>query len=685
MNDNRTIQPDLDIFATLPVAASIFNHRLCLVTRNPAWDSFWASLNPGTLDVPQIGTPVSTLFPSIADWLESELNQSLKGEPVRLVGLTASNKPDDGFPHWDAQLTPFRQNGQPAVLFTAYDVTERAQAAQHLRDRESMLLSVVNNAQHFALYQIAIDPSRPYHGRVVMVSPSLTTLLGNEDPYDFRTWFTSIHPDDRERIEAANKRSLEEGVPYNQPSRVYNKQKGTWNWVHTISTPRFDENGQLTHFNGMVVDMTEQKQAEMALQDAYTNLEQRVQERTAELSRRTEELDALRIEEQNRRRVAEGLSDILQLINSNHPIQEILDHLLNQACRLAQSEAGVIYHFDLKQNLSHVEAVTGMPVGFEHLGPFPIVPWGPQRDVLNKRYSVMSDLRKQLAVVNQEKPNLDPRLKEWSQIIGDNFQAYLAIPLIVNQEVYGSISLMYQQPRDFTQEEIELVDTFGNQAALAIENASLRAQAEENAAIAERNRLARDLHDAVTQSLFSASLLAEVIPELIERDPAEGRRRMEELRLLARGALAEMRTLLLEMRPTTLLEADLFELLRHLAAAFTGKTRVPVNLQAEPGCKLPPEVKVAYYRIAQEALNNVTKYASAGLVQVCLCCEEEQTTLSISDNGKGFDPCLIPPEKLGLGIMKERAEAVGAGLKVTSQPGCGTTILVSWKKENIEI
>ena len=196
--------------------------------------------------------------------------------------------------------------------------------------------------------------------------------------------------------------------------------------------------------------------------------------------------------------------------------------------------------------------------------------------------------------------------------------AQLAVPLRIKDEIYGGLMLYYVEPRKFSDEEIELAVMFGDQAVLAIENAGLRAQAERTAVAAERNRIARDLHDSVTQTLFSATLIAEVLPKLVERNGNEGMRRLEELRQLTRGALAEMRTLLLELRPATLIEVSIEELLRQLTEAARGRARIPIELQVQVTAPLPPDVKVAFYYIAQEALNNVAKHARAGSAYVNL-------------------------------------------------------------------
>ena len=210
---------------------------------------------------------------------------------------------------------------------------------------------------------------------------------------------------------------------------------------------------------------------------------------------------------------------------------------------------------------------------------------------------------------------------------------------------------------------------------------ALRQSEMEKAVTAERSRLARELHDAVTQTLFSASLIAEVLPRLWAKDPDRGQQQLEEVRLLTRGALAEMRSLLLELRPEALAKAKMDDLLRQLGRAMTGRTGVPVSVHADVQCPLPAEVQVALYRIAQEALNNAAKHAEASQVDVHFQCEAGRVTLSIRDDGQGFDVDNIPPGHLGVGIMRERAAAVSAELEIESEPGSGTKVSVVWTND----
>lgn len=208
-------------------------------------------------------------------------------------------------------------------------------------------------------------------------------------------------------------------------------------------------------------------------------------------------------------------------------------------------------------------------------------------------------------------------------------------------------------------------------------NERLREKAALDAVAAERTRLARDLHDAVTQTLFSTTLIADVLPDLWAMNPEEGRRRLEELRQMTRGALAEMRTLLVELRPNALVEAPLATLLRQLTEAMVSRARIAIQLSAEGERKLPPDVQIGLYRIAQEALNNVVKHAKATQAVVTLR-QDDAVRLTVADDGAGFDVRTVTADHLGLRIMRERAEAIGAHLRIYSEPGEGTQVSVLW-------
>jgi len=230
----------------------------------------------------------------------------------------------------------------------------------------------------------------------------------------------------------------------------------------------------------------------------------------------------------------------------------------------------------------------------------------------------------------------------------------------------------------YTDEDEESLKLLAAHAAIALENARRYQQARDLATSEERTRLARELHDSVTQTLFSASLLAEALPIVWQRDAAEGARNLAKLRQLVRGALAEMRTLLFELRPSALAVADLGTLLKQLGDVLTGHTRIPVELSVEGQAHVPADVKIAVYRIAQEAFNNIAKHAGASQVGVTFRAAPEALSLAVRDDGQGFDLAAIPDDHMGLRIMAERAAGIGARLRIDSAPRHGTEVSLSW-------
>ncbi|MEM7344156.1 MAG: PAS domain S-box protein [Chloroflexota bacterium] len=389
-------------------------------------------------------------------------------------------------------------------------------------------------------------------------------------------------------------------------------------------------------------------------------LEQQVKARTEEIERR--------------RRVADGLRDTLAIVNANRTTDEILTHIVAQAVELfGEVEACALYCFDENQQQLIVKAHQGLPKAYlEQLNSFPQKSINTQL-LLDGQTIAVPDIKASLSEANSQ-----VRLRR-EKLLDQGYRAYLAVPLMMKGNDQGALMLYYPTPRDFSEEEFGLAQTFVDQVALVLENDRLRAQAEQIAVAAERSRLARDLHDSVTQTLFSANVIADVLPRLWERNPDEARRRSDELQQLTRGALAEMRTMLLELRPDKLTEIPLEDLLHQLVDAVIGRARLPIALQiAGDFSTLSPDVQVSLYRIAQEALNNVAKHARATQVVVTLSQVNAHIKLSVQDDGRGFDVDQVNPKSLGLTIMRERVEIIGAQLEIKSEVDQGTQITVIW-------
>jgi len=332
--------------------------------------------------------------------------------------------------------------------------------------------------------------------------------------------------------------------------------------------------------------------------------------------------------------------------------------------------------FKLEDSTLAALAVRG-PQPLEQAMPFQIRLENPEAltMLLNERRST------RIADVQGADPQarfLRSLLDDQATLLLEGVQSWMWVPLAIKGRVIGAIGVAHAERNYFTAQDADLALTVANQAAITMVNAELYEHAQTLAALQERQRLARNLHDAVNQSLFSAGLIAEVLPRLWERDPDEGRQSLEDLRRLTRGAQADMRLLLAELRPATLTDAELGDLLRLLGNALAGRTNIPISVTVTGEGNLPADVKVALYRLCQEGLNNIAKHAGASQVDIQLQCETGAIELRIRDDGRGFDPEQTPPGHYGLSMMRERATGVGATLSITSQPGHGTEIVIRW-------
>ncbi len=277
--------------------------------------------------------------------------------------------------------------------------------------------------------------------------------------------------------------------------------------------------------------------------------------------------------------------------------------------------------------------------------------------------------------VQAELDNLD--IEEWSAVLSA-CKSWLCIPLLVGERIIGVLNIVHKAADHYDANTIEIARTFANQLAVAMDNIHHTQQAQVAAVTDERSRIARDLHDSVTQTLFTASVLAEAAPLIWTKNPELARQNMEKLSILIRGALSEMRSLLLELRADTLPNQTLDELLPVLVEAVRMRTNAVISINVEGDCQPPPEVTMTFYRIAQEALNNVARHAEAFRVDITLQNKPDGILLHIRDDGRGFDPQNIPAGHLGLSIMAERAKKIGGQLQIHSEPGHGTELTITW-------
>jgi PAS domain S-box-containing protein len=411
-------------------------------------------------------------------------------------------------------------------------------------------------------------------------------------------------------------------------------------------SPIRNEPGDIVGASTIARDITERVQA-------YELLERRVEERTRELS---------------------TLLGVSQDVASTLELKPLLGLILDQL-------RTVVYYTD--SSLLVFEEEDLVTVGYR--GPVPqeqIIgtrfPPGRGRMMLEGPGHMMEPI-----VIDDVRSDA-PLARAYRQMVGEerlrrgfrHIRSWLGVPLILKGQPIGLLAISHDEPGHYTEWHVELARTIANQAAIAIENARLYEQAQSAAALEERQRLARELHDSVSQALYGITLGSDAALTLLERDPTRVAGPLEYVRSLAEAGLAEMRALIFELMPESLENEGLVAALEKQAAALRARHGIEVHTALCDEPDGPLWVKDALYRIAQEALHNTTKHARAENVGLLLEQETEGIMLEVRDDGIGFDPSGSFPGHLGLESMRERAERLGGTLEVESRPGNGTRILV---------
>jgi PAS domain S-box-containing protein len=364
------------------------------------------------------------------------------------------------------------------------------------------------------------------------------------------------------------------------------------------------------------------------------------------------------------RHQADTLLQVASVVSSTLELNEVLARILDQLRRVVNYDSASVQL--LEEGQLHVIAARGFADLKQVLG----LTFAPHEAPY---YNVMAEGQAlNVADAPQRYPGF--RLSPFSHI-----HSWLGVPLRVQERMIGIIAVDRQQPGGFAEAEVRLTTAFADQAALALENARLYQQAEQLAVMEERSRLARELHDSVTQSLYSLTLFAEAGRRAAEADEKE-----RELGYLTRlgqvshQALKEMRLLVYELRTAALEKEGLVAALQQRLEAVEKRAGVQARLLVEEMVELPAIIEEGLYRIAQEALNNILKHAEATSVIVRLKANNEQAELEVTDNGRAFEPTSLGNGGgIGLTSMRERAERLGGSLTISSKPGEGTQVVAN--------
>jgi PAS domain S-box-containing protein len=411
--------------------------------------------------------------------------------------------------------------------------------------------------------------------------------------------------------------------------------------------PIRDAGGDITGAIVVNQDITERVQA-------YQLLEQRVEERTRELSA-----------------LLEVSRDVAAMLDLAPLLREILTHLKTV---IEYTGAGIAIKVD-DATLRMLDYDGPIPRE-QMLVDIPLEPESGYKDVVRcGEPVVLDDIWDESPQMREIREDWDPQ--QLSAVAG--VRSWLGVPLIAKGRLIGVLRLDHAEVGHFTPEHARLALAFADQAAVAIENARLYEQAQGIAALEERQRLARDLHDSVSQALYGMTLGARTARALVQDDPGRATEALDYVLSLAEAAFAEMRAVIFDLRPDSVEKEGLVCALGWQADLLRIRHQVEVETEFCEEPNLPIAVKDALYRIAREAANNIAKHAGARHVRLRLEHRPGFTGLEIADDGAGFLPTGTYPGHLGLRAMRERAAAIGAGLEVESSPGAGTRIRVHLK------
>jgi PAS domain S-box-containing protein len=634
----------LDIlFDRMPMGIAILDRELRVQRFNPTWADYVVRYSPSSAGRVVPGVSLLELTPGNEATVRAVFEPVLAGEQVHqedfrleIGGITS---------YWDAVITPIIENGKVvSILHLITDMTERKQAEEALRESEEKFRGIVE----YANVGIAIVQD----ARFRFVNPHYAGMLGYMVEELLDTEFTDYcTPEECDRIvDLHTKRMRGETVPPRYETAIRHKNGGR---VYVdVSVRLIPYEGRPAAFV-FLRDITEQKQAQEALQLAYQTLEQRVEERTRELA---------------------ALNAISAEVSRSLDLAEIMSNALDKTLEVMGMDLGVAYRLEgggdpSERSLLNVMAHRGISTELARkVDPLPL-----RESIIEKAAAVEQPVVWQVA--DYPSVALKQAMEEEGVRLG------VSVPLLVKERLVGALVLAARDMRTFVPEELSLLAAIGQQIGIAVENARLYEQAEQAAVITERNRLARELHDSVTQALYSVTLYAEAAAILLaDGKNLEAADHLRELRDTAQEALREMRLLIFELRPLALEKTGLVAALQTRLEAVEGRGGMQTELQVEgaPNAeRLPFTVQEELYHIAQEALNNVLKHAHARRVRVHLQFLDTVTCLEVWDDGVGFESERAR-ERGGLGLrgMEERAQRIGGKLHIESVPRKGTRVSI---------
>ncbi len=541
----------------------------------------------------------------------------------------------DGHVVWTLLSTSTVRNAEGETQYLVsqiQDITQRRRAEARLAEKEAQYRSI------FEATRDALIITHP-DGHIVEANPAACQMYGYEYDELVNCSLADLIQPEHEALFSEMLEKVRRGEPYSVQATDRRKDGSPFHVEVLVSN--FTYAGQ-PHILSVIRDVSERVRARQLL-------EQRVHERTRELS---------------------TLLRVSHDIASNLDLEPLLSAVLDRLGEVVAYHAAAIW----------ISAPQGEMALMGYRGPIPreSLPGQWQQQALEHVGEVIAR-REPLTIADVR---ADTGLaRSWQRAtraqlgyLPEHVASWMGVPLLVKDRVIGMISLEHGQPDYYTAYHAELALAFANQAAIAIDNARLYRRSQRLAVLEERQRIARELHDSVSQALYGIGLGARTARAQLDRDPRQAVEPVEYVLSLAEAGLAEMRALIFELRPDALAQEGLVSALGKRAAALRSRYGIEVETDLGREPRLSLEVKEALYRVAQEALNNVIKHARARRVAVQLVEEGGGILLSVEDDGVGFVPQGEYPGHIGLHTMRERMEEIAGALSIESAPGQGTRL-----------
>lgn len=645
-SDNSSMNLSADVLEhflnKMPIGIAIFNHDCTLRQFNEPWAANLETISGIPAAAIRAGMTLDELLPEQAANIEAHIRQALAGKSYTEEALPLTTP--KGNYYWNAFFSPLHEQGERVgALLVITDVTRRQQAEAAAQTAEQALLTLMDSLPGMA-YRGPLAAER----EMDLVNNGVQELTGYLPHQLIRPaaipYASIIHEEDRAEVWIELKQAVQGKRSFELLYRIRTANNQI-KWVLEQGSGLYSPQGDLLGVEGFISDITEQVLAQQIL-------EQRVIDRTRKLS---------------------AMYEMMALAAVQEDLKTSLQHALSWVLTAVHGQAGFIQIIDPKTKNLHLAVQVGLTPEVRES----VLQVSPESGLWRHPFTTQKPFA-HTGFTEAEKQS--PFLEQTT------WETYAGLPMSGRGDIIGILNVWRETARPFSESDVALMAAAAEQMGTTIENARLRRENDRLVVLDERNRLARDLHDAVTQSLYSLTLFAEANQRFAKMNEYEHvQQYSQRISDTAERSLKEMRLLLHNLRPSILQQTGLAGALQQRLDSVEKRAGIQARLLCGDQVQLPPHVEETLFHISEEALNNSLKHSQATAVTVTITQSGTEVKLEIKDNGRGFDETVLPDEGgLGLTSMRERVVLLGGSLNIQSQPEA-TTVTIIFDLENIKV